>query len=113
MIQFPEAIQKALTEMKIQTLTPIQEQAIPVIMEGKDLIALSETGSGKTLAFTLPLVANLIGAAKRPTKVLIITPTKELSEQILGVAKKNARALLQSSVQVFMVEIVFLNRNVN
>lgn len=91
MIQFPEAIQKALTEMKIQTLTPIQEQAIPVIMEGKDLIALSETGSGKTLAFTLPLVASLIGVPKRPTKVLIITPTKELSEQILGVAKKCAR----------------------
>lgn len=91
MIQFPEAIQKALTEMKIQTLTPIQEQAIPVIMEGKNLIALSETGSGKTLAFTLPLVASLIGVPKRPTKVLIITPTKELSEQILGVAKKCAR----------------------
>jgi ATP-dependent RNA helicase RhlE len=91
MIQFPEAIQKALAEMKIQTLTPIQEQAIPVIMEGKNLIALSETGSGKTLAFTLPLVASLIGVPKRPTKVLIITPTKELSEQILGVAKKCAR----------------------
>ena len=91
MIQFPEAISKALTDMKIETLTPIQEQAIPVIMEGLDLIALSETGSGKTLAFTLPLVASLIGAAKRPTKVLIITPTKELSEQILGVAKKCAR----------------------
>lgn len=101
MIQFPEAIQKALTEMKIQTLTPIQEQAIPVIMEGKDLIALSETGSGKTLAFTLPLVANLIGAAKRPTKVLIITPTKELSEQILGVAKKCARFTTIISTSIY------------
>ncbi len=101
MIQFPEAIQKALTEMKIQTLTPIQEQAIPVIMEGKNLIALSETGSGKTLAFTLPLVANLIGAAKRPTKVLIITPTKELSEQILGVAKKCARFTTIISTSIY------------
>lgn len=91
MIQFPEAIQKALTEMKIETLTPIQEAAIPVITEGKNLIGLSETGSGKTLAFTLPLVASLIGVPKRPTKVLIITPTKELSEQILSVAKKCAR----------------------
>jgi ATP-dependent RNA helicase RhlE len=91
MIQFPEAIQKALLDMKIQTMTPIQEMAIPVIMEGKNLIALSETGSGKTLAFTLPLIAKLIGAPKRPTKVLIITPTKELSEQILSVAKKCAR----------------------
>ncbi|MEA9358340.1 DEAD/DEAH box helicase [Bacteriovorax sp. PP10] len=101
MIQFPEAIQKALTEMKIQNLTPIQEQAIPVIMEGKDLIALSETGSGKTLAFTLPLVASLIGAPKRPTKVLIITPTKELSEQILGVAKKCARFTTIISTSIY------------
>lgn len=101
MIQFPEAIQKALTEMKIQTLTPIQEQAIPVIMEGKDLIALSETGSGKTLAFTLPLVASLIGVPKRPTKVLIITPTKELSEQILGVAKKCARFTTIISTSIY------------
>ena len=100
MILFPEVIQKALTEMKIQTLTPIQEKAIPVIMEGLNLIALSETGSGKTLAFTLPLVARLIGASKRPTKILIITPTKELSEQILGVAKKCARytAIISTSI---------------
>lgn len=91
MILFPEAIQKALTEMKIQSFTPIQKKAIPAIMEGLDLIALSETGSGKTLAFTLPLIASLIGLPKRPTKILIITPTKELSEQILGVAKKCAR----------------------
>jgi ATP-dependent RNA helicase RhlE len=101
MIQFPEAIQKALTEMKIQTLTPIQEQAIPVIMEGKNLIALSETGSGKTLAFTLPLVASLIGVPKRPTKVLIVTPTKELSEQILGVAKKCARFTTIISTSIY------------
>lgn len=91
MMQFPEEIQKALIGMKIQSLTPIQEQAIPVIMQGLNLIALSETGSGKTLAFTLPLVAGLIGVPKRPTKILIITPTKELSEQILGVVKKCAR----------------------
>lgn len=101
MIQFPEAIQRALTEMKIQKLTPIQEQAIPVIMEGKNLIALSETGSGKTLAFTLPLVATLISAAKRPTKVLIITPTKELSEQVLGVAKKCARFTTIISTSIY------------
>lgn len=91
MIQFPEIIQTALKDMKISTMTPIQELAIPVIMEGKNLIALSETGSGKTLAFVLPLISKLIGSAKKPTKVLIITPTKELSEQILSVAKKCAR----------------------
>ncbi|MBC7712860.1 MAG: DEAD/DEAH box helicase [Rhizobacter sp.] len=91
MISFPDEINKALVDMKISSFTPIQEKAIPVILEGKNLIALSETGSGKTLAFTLPLVGRLIGVPKRPVKVLIITPTKELSEQILAVAKKCAR----------------------
>ena len=101
MIQFPEVIQKALTEMKIKTLTPIQEQTIPIIMEGLNLIALSETGSGKTLAFTLPLIARLIGVPKRPTRILIITPTKELSEQILGVAKKCARHTTIISASIY------------
>ena len=101
MILFPEVIQKALNEMKIQSLTPIQEKAIPVILGGLNLIALSETGSGKTLAFTLPLIASLIGASKRPTKILIITPTKELSEQILGVAKKCARYTTIISTSIY------------
>lgn len=101
MIEFHESIQKALDEMKIKTLTPIQEKAIPLIKEGKSLIALSETGSGKTLAFTAPLVEKLIGAAKRPTKVLIITPTKELSEQILAVAKKCARHTTIISTSIY------------
>ena len=101
MIQFHESIQKALDEMKIKTLTPIQEKAIPVIREGANLIALSETGSGKTLAFTAPLVEKLIGVPKRPTKVLIITPTKELSEQILTVAKKCARHTTIISTSIY------------
>ncbi len=91
MTNFPEPIQKALTEMAIVEWTKIQELAIPIIREGSDLVALSETGSGKTLAYVLPLISRLIGVPKRPTKVLIITPTKELSDQILSVAKKSAR----------------------
>ncbi len=88
---FPEPIQKALSEMGIVKWTKIQELAIPIVSEGSDLIALSETGSGKTLAYILPLISKLIGIPKRPTKVLIITPTKELSDQILAVAKRCAR----------------------
>ncbi len=91
MKDFPEVITKALNEMKIESLTPIQESAIPKIMAGLDLVALAETGSGKTLAFVLPIITKLIGQPKRPTKMLVITPTKELSEQILAVAKKCAR----------------------
>jgi ATP-dependent RNA helicase RhlE len=89
---FSEPIEKALTEdMKIQSFTEIQTRCIPIIMEGKNLIGVSETGSGKTLSFVLPLINKIVGTPKRPTKMLIITPTKELSEQILAVVKKVCR----------------------
>lgn len=81
----------ALQEMKIESMTPVQEAAIPKIMEGSDLVALAETGSGKTLAFSLPILSKLIGTPKRPTKALVITPTKELAEQILSVVKRCSR----------------------
>jgi len=90
-MKFPEAIDLAIKDMKITSWTKIQELAMPLILEGKDLVALSETGSGKTLAYLLPLLSGLIGKPKRPTKILVITPTKELAEQILSVAKKVAR----------------------
>lgn len=89
---FSAPIEKALIEdMKITTFTEIQSRCIPVIMEGKNLIGISETGSGKTLSFVLPLINKILNCPKRPTKVLIITPTKELSEQILTVIKKVCR----------------------
>ena len=89
---FSEKIEKALIEdMKISSFTEIQTQCIPLIMEGKNLIGVSETGSGKTLSFVLPLIDKILNSPKRPTKVLIITPTKELSEQILSVVKKVCR----------------------
>jgi ATP-dependent RNA helicase RhlE len=89
---FSPLIQIALTEdLKLETFTEIQKQCIPKIMEGKNVIGVSETGSGKTLSFALPLVDKIVGLPKRPTKVLIITPTKELSEQILSVIKKLSR----------------------
>jgi len=62
------------------TPTPIQDQTIPAIMEGKDLIGLANTGTGKTAAFLLPLINKV---AKNPSqKVLIIAPTRELAQQI-------------------------------
>ncbi|MGZ3809151.1 MAG: DEAD/DEAH box helicase [Bacteriovorax sp.] len=81
----------ASASRKIKSFTEIQQKCIPKIMEGKNLIGISETGSGKTLSFVLPLLDKIVGSPKRPTKILIITPTKELSEQILAVVKKAAR----------------------
>ena len=60
--------------------TPIQDQAIPHIMEGKDLVGLANTGTGKTGAFLLPLIEKI--HKDRTQRVLIIAPTRELAEQI-------------------------------
>jgi ATP-dependent RNA helicase RhlE len=62
--------------------TPIQEQAIPPAMEGKDLLACAATGSGKTAAFLLPMLHRFIGKSRGVTRGLILTPTRELAAQI-------------------------------
>ena len=66
--------------------TPIQTKAIPVILEGRDVVGLAQTGTGKTAAFTLPLLQRLVGAKRnskfRPVRVLILSPTRELAAQI-------------------------------
>ena len=61
--------------------TPIQRQAIPLALSGRDMIGLAHTGTGKTAAFTLPIIDRLIGGPKR-TRVLILTPTRELAAQV-------------------------------
>lgn len=84
-LKLSDPILKAVTELGYQTPTPIQEQAIPVILAGKNLIAAAQTGTGKTAAFVLPILQNLIDApavrAKR-IRVLILTPTRELAVQV-------------------------------
>lgn len=62
--------------------TPIQEQAIPFILQGQDVIGLAQTGTGKTAAFTLPLLHKLMDGPKGRLRALIIVPTRELAEQI-------------------------------
>jgi ATP-dependent RNA helicase RhlE len=62
--------------------TPIQAQAIPPVMEGRDVLARAMTGSGKTAAFLLPILHRLIGQPRGITRVLILTPTRELAAQI-------------------------------
>lgn len=62
--------------------TPIQEQAIPIILQNKDLIACAQTGTGKTAAYILPLLHKIIHAEKRHLNTLILSPTRELAQQI-------------------------------
>src|SRR5205809_2145097 len=70
-------------ELGFTRATPIQEQAIPPALEGRDVLACAMTGSGKTAAFLLPILHNLIGKSRRTTRALILTPTRELAAQIL------------------------------
>ncbi len=68
--------------MGFKNATPIQEQAIPVILNRRDLIACAQTGTGKTAAYLLPILHNIVRAEVRHLNTLIIAPTRELAQQI-------------------------------
>ena len=63
------------------TPTPIQHQAIPVVLEGRDVLGLAQTGTGKTAAFLLPILQRLTKGPLHRVRVLIVAPTRELAEQ--------------------------------
>ena len=74
---------EGISAMGFESPTPIQEQAIPAILEGKDLIGSAQTGTGKTAAFLLPVIQNIISQKEHArTRALIIVPTRELAMQI-------------------------------
>ncbi|MCQ8103603.1 DEAD/DEAH box helicase [Methylomonas sp. SURF-2] len=81
-----EQLLQAVAEQGYHTPTPIQAQAIPVILQGRDVLAGAQTGTGKTAGFTLPLLQILQGQVipqkPRPVRVLILTPTRELAMQV-------------------------------
>lgn len=82
-------ISDALKESGLKVPTPVQEQAIPVLLAGKDVIAQAQTGTGKTLAFVLPILEK-IDTTKPYVQALIVTPTRELALQITQEVKKLA-----------------------
>ena len=75
-------ILRSLTEKGYEKPTPIQAEAIPLLLQGRDLIGGSQTGTGKTAAFALPLLSKLEGNAREP-RVLILEPTRELAQQVI------------------------------
>lgn len=77
-----EKILEAISFMGYERPTPIQEATIPIIMNGKDLIANAQTGTGKTAAFLLPILNKLSGRTARDINTLVIVPTRELALQI-------------------------------
>lgn len=75
-------LQETIRSVGYEYPTPIQADAIPVILEGRDVIGLAQTGTGKTAAFVLPMLQKLSGAKEKGIKALILAPTRELAEQI-------------------------------
>src|SRR6478736_2074174 len=73
---------RGVKDLGFTRATPIQEQAIPPALEGRDLLACAMTGSGKTAAFLLPILNRLMGKPRGTTRALILTPTRELAAQI-------------------------------
>jgi ATP-dependent RNA helicase RhlE len=94
------AVLDAIRDAGYTEPTPIQHQAIPLVLKGRDVIGLAQTGTGKTAAFTLPIIERLIGGPRR-TRVLILTPTRELCVQVEGSFQKYARHAPLSVVSVY------------
>ena len=80
---FDPDLMEGIIAMGFESPTPIQEQAIPAILEGKDIIGSAQTGTGKTAAFLLPVIQNIIASREsNKTRALVIVPTRELAQQI-------------------------------
>ncbi|RIY34186.1 hypothetical protein CKF54_01780 [Psittacicella hinzii] len=77
----PTAIVSAVHDLGFNYATPIQTQAIPYLLEGRDILGLAQTGSGKTASFMLPLLSNLDTSLKA-VQILVLTPTRELANQV-------------------------------
>jgi len=99
-----EALLKAISKKGYTTPSPIQQKAIPHILNGKDILASAQTGTGKTAGFTLPLLQILSEKEKskyRPIRALILTPTRELAAQVYANVKEYGAFLNLRSAVVF------------
>ena len=97
----PELL-RAVDDAGYTTATPIQERAIPAVLDGQDLIACAQTGTGKTAAFLLPILQRLAdGKPARHPRALVVTPTRELAAQIGEAASQYGRHLRLRSTVIF------------
>ncbi|NCC51240.1 MAG: DEAD/DEAH box helicase [Spartobacteria bacterium] len=98
-------IARAVADAGYTTPSPIQEQSIPSLLEGRDMIGCAQTGTGKTAAFTLPILQHLAHHAKRPApgkpRVLILAPTRELAAQINDSVIKYGKYTKTTSTVIF------------
>src|SRR5688500_20035271 len=97
-LSYAEPLTRAVAEMGDECMTPIQEQAIPVVLTGKDVMGAAQTGTGKTAAFSLPLLQRLLkhenastSPARHPVRALVLLPTRELADQVAQQIKLYAK----------------------
>jgi len=81
------SILQGVNDVGYEQPTPIQREAIPLLIEGRDLLAQSQTGTGKTAAFAIPLLAK-IDSADRAVQALVLVPTRELAVQVASTVHK-------------------------
>ncbi|WP_040252006.1 DEAD/DEAH box helicase [Psychroserpens mesophilus] len=99
-----DALLKAISKKGYETPSPIQQKAIPPVLEGRDVLASAQTGTGKTAGFTLPILQYLSENPKekfRPIRALILTPTRELAAQVHESVKDYSEFLNISSMVIF------------
>ncbi len=94
-------IMTGVHELGYTELTPIQTESIPPILQGRDIIGLAQTGTGKTAAFVLPILQRLLKAPRRQIGAAIITPTRELAEQINGIINRLGKYTGLKSIAVY------------
>ena len=88
-LDLDQELEQAVNDLGYSTPTKVQDQVIPLLLEGKDVIAQSETGSGKTAAFALPILQNLeTGISPRNVQALVLAPTRELAIQVANAINK-------------------------
>jgi ATP-dependent RNA helicase RhlE len=92
---------RAVEEQGYTEPTPIQKQAIPLGLEGRDVIGSAQTGTGKTAAFLLPILQRLAEGQSRTLRALVLVPTRELAEQVLGAAREYGRHMGMEAVAIY------------
>lgn len=113
----PELL-KAIEEKGYENPTPVQTQAIPLVLAGHDLLAGSQTGTGKTAGFTLPMLQNLMKRGHKGVRALVLAPTRELALQVEESVRELAKYLPLKSAAIFggvniKSQIRVLNQGIN
>ena len=97
-LQLSAPLMRAVAELGYESMTPIQAQAIPMVLQGHDVMGAAQTGTGKTAAFSLPLLQRMLkhenastSPARHPVRALVLLPTRELADQVAQAVKAYAK----------------------